>query len=98
MAGHYEVVKVPTVAALTRQVSPRQHLVPRSDCSLETIGPANAAHQGMLEGQRVSVTMVPPAGIEPALAAYLALTGYKSAALPIELRGRDRCDHADIRK
>lgn len=42
-------------------------------------------------------TMVPLAGLEPALAAYLALTGYKSAALPIELQGRDRCDHADIR-
>src|SRR5690606_25826107 len=32
---------------------------------------------------------VPPVGLEPTLAAYLALTGYKSAALPIELRGRD---------
>ena len=42
--------------------------------------------------------MVPLAGLEPALAAYLALTGYKSAALPIELQGRDRCDHAGIRK
>ena len=42
--------------------------------------------------------MVPPVGLEPTSAAYLALTGYKSAALTIELRGRDRCDHAGIRK
>ncbi len=42
--------------------------------------------------------VVPLAGIEPALAAYLALTGYKSAALPIELQGRDRLDHTRIRK
>lgn len=43
--------------------------------------------------------VVPLAGLEPALAAYLALTGYKSAALPIELQGRDRLgDHAGIRK
>ena len=41
--------------------------------------------------------MVPLAGLEPALAAYLALTGYKSAALPIELQGRDHCDRTDIR-
>lgn len=42
--------------------------------------------------------VVPLAGLEPALAAYLALTGYKSAALPIELQGRDRSiDHAGIR-
>lgn len=32
-------------------------------------------------------SMVPLAGLEPAQAAYLALTGYKSAALPIELQG-----------
>lgn len=32
--------------------------------------------------------MVPLAGLEPAQAAYLALTGYKTAALPIELQGR----------
>ena len=31
--------------------------------------------------------MVPQAGLEPAPAAYLAQTGYKSAALPIELLG-----------
>lgn len=32
--------------------------------------------------------MVPLPGIEPGPAAYLALTGYKSAALPIELQGQ----------
>lgn len=31
--------------------------------------------------------MVPLAGLEPAQAAYLALTGYKTAALTIELQG-----------
>ena len=41
--------------------------------------------------------MVPLAGLEPAQAAYLALTGYKSAALPIELQGHDRCDQTGIR-
>lgn len=45
---------------------------------------------------RISL-VVPLAGLEPALAAYLALTGYKSAALPIELQGRDHFDHTDIR-
>jgi hypothetical protein len=32
--------------------------------------------------------MVPLAGLEPAQAAYLALTGYKTAALTFELQGR----------
>lgn len=32
--------------------------------------------------------MVPLAGLEPAQAAYLALTGYKTAALTIELQGQ----------
>jgi hypothetical protein len=31
--------------------------------------------------------MVPLVGLEPTQAAYLALTGYKTAALPIELQG-----------
>lgn len=35
--------------------------------------------------------VVPLAGLEPAQAAYLALTGYKTAALPIELQGLISC-------
>lgn len=36
---------------------------------------------------QVRKDVVPLAGLEPAQAAYLALTGYKTAALPIELQG-----------
>ena len=53
---------------------------------------------GLPSGWPLRAGMVPQAGIEPAPAAYLALTGYKSAALPIELLGRDRCDHAGIQQ
>ena len=31
--------------------------------------------------------LVPPAGVEPALANYLLHTGYKSAVLPLNYRG-----------
>jgi hypothetical protein len=42
--------------------------------------------------------MVPLAGLEPAQAAYLALTGYKTAALTIELQGRAEDADPCIRK
>jgi hypothetical protein len=32
--------------------------------------------------------MVPPAGVEPTLANYLLHTGYKSAVLPLNYRGK----------
>ena len=41
--------------------------------------------------------MLPLAGLEPAQAAYLALTGYKTAALTIELQGREFGVRASIR-
>ena len=33
--------------------------------------------------------MVPPAGVEPTLANYLLHTGYKSAVLPLNYRGKN---------
>ena len=40
---------------------------------------------------------MPLAGLEPAQAAYLALTGYKTAALTIELQGQEKSSRARIR-
>ena len=37
----------------------------------------------------LSIKMVPRAGVEPTLANYLLHTGYKSAVLPLNYRGKE---------